>query len=769
MNRLFKLTRLFFMMLCFVLGCTQQTPRIDQPTAVPHTLTATNTAADPTLTITPSPVITKSPIPTAIPTATSTNNETQQLLPHFHQLNGLIYDNSRGSIDKQIFQNGTSKALTQYEAGLLTGSDGLTYATKQESVFIIKNDDIVKLTAAGEIEFPTRRKEQYIFGILGDWLIFSSFDPDTLYDQSLGSLTAMSLDGTYYQVISEQNLYYRPAISPDGSQLIYVVNDGTEDKVFAWQANGQTKQLPIPPFFSAAISPDGAYIALSQITQVDIYDLATYSLVVSDKFEVMGKDSVDLPVWSPNSQQLAINSAIPENDQPFAIRLISINSAVQDIPTAYNPVFSPDGQWMAVYNLIQNNQQQIEIIHLATNIRFSTEIEGEPFNWIEPNRLQATPVNLLVGEPTIFIYHNGVLGRTDVNGSGFERLTPFIDQVDEEIWRTFFVNPPQVSPNGRFLLQYIGVNVRLGSWQLFDLESNEVVASGHGQSRISATWAPDSQRFAYLEDGAVCIYNLEGKSDECTAVSNNLIGATWSPVGEHIAIAAGNFDAPGFTGQVWLLYPDSGVVESIGTYETSPHGTVEDLFEWTADGSQFLIKSSSENVTSLLYNVANSTIQPFSQPVKTISPDGRTIIYNSGMVENLDSGVTYALPTNEACPHVPFGLHNWDWSPDGTRLGFLLFCHNNEETSWLSIFGTSSGEVLWQRKITAIDSSFSLQTLYWSPADDYLFLEEPDSAFKGSLSPIWRIAVDGSGEIEPFFESGFLIGVVPQWAQEGGD
>ncbi|MBE2223876.1 MAG: PD40 domain-containing protein [Anaerolineae bacterium] len=381
-----------------------------------------------------------------------------------------------------------------------------------------------------------------------------------------------------------------------------------------------------------------------------------------------------------------------------------------------------------------------------------------------------TPSPLVVTKPddplVVLLYRDGVLARTDVAGSAVEPVAKPLGAVGDTVWLYFWTNSPQISLDGRYLITSTSVSSSRGKWQVTDLQTGEEVASGQGQSRLSPTWNPDSQQFAYLVEEQVCIFDLAEQTETCVTLAPDLIGASWSPAGDYIAVAQANFSEEGATGQVWLLQTTTKTAEKIGTFETPLEATVNDAFEWTDDGSGLLIKSTHEEVASLLYRVDEGTTLPFSQPVHSLSPNGQYILYRAGAVGPVAGGIAYTLPVNESCMQPKLGLHNWDWSPDGKNLAYLLSCAEVPLTSWLSVLNASTGELLWQQEIANLPgNTYPIEFVYWSPDGAYLLLDEPDELYEGQrqLSPVWRVLADGSGLSEVVTDAGFLLGAVSQW------
>jgi hypothetical protein len=96
---------------------------------------------------------------------------------------------------------------------------------------------------------------------------------------------------------------------------------------------------------------------------------------------------------------------------------------------------------------------------------------------------------------------------------------------------------------------------------------------------------------------------------------------------------------------------------------------------------------------------------------------------------------------------------------------------NSSDRRWVTVLSIITGAILWQEEVTDIESAFPLEFLYWSPDGAYLLLDEPDELYEGQrqLSPIWRIAADGSSPLEIILEHGFLLGTVQQWSRSGED
>ena len=330
------------------------------------------------------------------------------------------------------------------------------------------------------------------------------------------------------------------------------------------------------------------------------------------------------------------------------------------------------------------------------------------------------------GPPVVFLYNDGYLSRTDIEGSAIEQITTPLERIPEEVWLGLSAYPSQVSPDGRWLIVYSS----RGRWQLLDLYEGLIAKSGQGQPKLSPTWAPDSQRFAYLTNDQVCIYELSGQTISCSFTGEDLLGVSWSAAGSYIAVAGANLEAPCCTGQVWLIDALTGEAELVGAYDAPSEGTTENLFTWSASGSALMIKSTSENVPSILFSPEEQIAISFNKPVFAISPDGRYLLYRTAEVGRVDGAILYSLPQDNECEGRQLSIHNWAWSPDGERLAYVVLCDMGkqaQQVSRLYMIAADTGEILWEQ-----ETNISLQLVYWSPDGTYLLLDELEETY---LSP----------------------------------
>lgn len=379
--------------------------------------------------------------------------------------------------------------------------------------------------------------------------------------------------------------------------------------------------------------------------------------------------------------------------------------------------------------------------------------------------------NLFNSPVVFFLDRDGYLSRTDLAGKFVERLALVSDKISEDTWLTSLFHPSRVSPNGQWLV----LNDDQGRWSLFNLAQGQETAKGRG---VLPTWSPDNQHFAYLDrdgqlirDRQLCLYDLKDQTNECSfwEGEHKLITAVWSPDGRYIAVADTNPDAtntnsknPLFgTGQVWLVDTSNAQAELVGTYSATLEPAVEDILEWLPDSSGILIKTTGD-VPSTLYSLAESSLIQFSESVISISPKGQYILYGSAQVGRLDDTILYSLP-NMCANEQPMLLNQWKWSRNDDRLVYIGTCSNTPEPSYfISVVKVTTGDLLWHQSLPQ-----QFQVVDWSPDGTFIFLDNDDPY--PDFSPIWRLAADGSGQLETIVTQGLFLGIVPQWSNQANE
>lgn len=383
-------------MLCFI-GCARS-ETFSKPTAVstplatsqqtPVSIVATETA----VLSTPTAIATLRPTEMATALMETTISPTLEIQPtatvtpslEVGLLDGLILSSPRDFEVVSIIKDNASLQLSKYEAGLTTGGNWFGYATIDDKVYTVQNEQIIEFSASGQSQIPFERIPQYIYGIVNDWLILSSFPLDWTVRQEVGNLTAVSLSTFETLIISNDRPYGIPIVALDGSEVIYRENE----EVLSWRGEGQIEKRPFPQFRSGAVSSNGEFVALLMSGEIYFYNLQTNQLVYQEAFANCPGDGFCFPVWHPNNLQVAYGVYIAEQVPPFALRLISLDGTVQQFDGVGFPAFSPDGEWMAVYRNVRNNPETA-VINLETGEILNTPFSGIPIYWIDSQNLDS--------------------------------------------------------------------------------------------------------------------------------------------------------------------------------------------------------------------------------------------------------------------------------------------------------------------------------------------------------------------------------------------
>lgn len=374
------LANIFLVLVSFVFGCVQATDdhlteSSFQPTISPTRILVATSTLEPIHSATSQPTASPTQLPTVPPTSQPTSSPTATTIPTPSPLDGLIFAESFEA-PAYIVEYGLAQPLTKYELANAIGANGYEFATNDNRVYIAQGENLFIQTSTERTIIELERIVQNVYGIVGEWLMISSFPPDWTVRQEVGELTAVSLATFEIRVISEDRPYVLPIVAPDGSQLIYWANG----EAFSWMADGSVEKRPFPHFRSGAISADGQHITLLMIGEIRIYNLVTNELVAMSKESNCPGDGFCFPVWHPDNIHVAYNVYIPENTPPFALQLLSIDGTFQQFDEVGFPAFSPDGQLMAVYQN-DNNHPETAVIQLDSGEKTITSFHGIPLYW----------------------------------------------------------------------------------------------------------------------------------------------------------------------------------------------------------------------------------------------------------------------------------------------------------------------------------------------------------------------------------------------------
>ncbi len=336
------------------------------------------------------------------------------------------------------------------------------------------------------------------------------------------------------------------------------------------------------------------------------------------------------------------------------------------------------------------------------------------------------------------IVHGGELWRYDIAGRRLDRLTEddalnwaYLSEGDrrnELVWQS-----PSVSPDGAWLAYSPYPGMPPPAVQILQppyyydsrYEPPHLVLqpiTGGAATQViegarDAVWAPDSQRLAFvahlgsgsweMDDPPLWVYDLaEQAATPVLPGGAEITGVwevVWSPDSTSLAYIAHLGECRTTEEcrfEIQRLDVTSGVAETVTEVEVGIASRPSVC--WTEDGQVVVGEAPNARCSS------DSTYVPF--PYRSLSPDGARVA---------------RLEPSEA--------------EGATRL-------------WVEV-AYGDGAALWERELTGVAADH----IVWSGDTSVLLLNGT------SGGPIWRVAADGSGEVEVVVREGLLIRIVPQW------
>ncbi len=410
--------------------------------------------------------------------------------------------------------------------------------------------------------------------------------------------------------------------------------------------------------------------------------------------------------------------------------------------------WSPDGQFI----LLDDSGAATPIWRLAASGTGEVEV------LIDDGRLLPATIQPVPTDALLFYHSDGhlYLYTVALGGGQSRRLTtqplaganePFV--VDTAVG----LAPPVVSPDSRLL----ALRGHWGGAAVLDMVTGEVIGIGRGQAMQSPSWSPDSRQLAYVtQDDRLCIYNLNDEPDDCPfAPEGLLMEAAWSPTGSLIAAAVVTPPVEGSSdccdGRVWLVDAATGAATDVAGFITGLEYALGEAFQWLADSSGLAIKRTGDSGGSAIYRPGDGSVVAFDEWIVDIAPGGGTVLHPSGAMSAIDGTALAPLPGADGCAEFVNIAHAW--SPDG-RLAYTLRCGFDNPPAGanvLTVTDPATGVVEWQRELAA-----GVFPAGWSPDGQFILLDDAATA-----SPIWRLAADGSGDLEVVVDDGRLLELVP--------
>ncbi len=329
----------------------------------------TVTPGPPTATPLPGVVVTRGtrpPLPTNTPTLTNTPTVTPTATVTLPPIDGYTYlfvgnDNNLYRVDLLDGPRPVAQGVDDFDVrggtlAYIAGGSGSTITTDPEST--------------EEAQPASQGTSQIYFAPLDD--------PDS------------ALQVTRLETASAIN----PAVSPDGSQLVYASNeDGDYELYIVELATGITRQLTnndgndVEPHWS----PDGTQIAYSS----DVGSPENYALYIVNVENTQTTVLVDTanntrePRWSPDGSQIVF---IAESNRGRGLSIVEVGGiqAVRqltfDAALRYSPDWTPDGRY--IIHISNQNSEELSLVVLSAD---GQRQEVIPTGALEPQEVIAQP------------------------------------------------------------------------------------------------------------------------------------------------------------------------------------------------------------------------------------------------------------------------------------------------------------------------------------------------------------------------------------------
>ena len=469
--------------------------------------------------------------------------------------------------------------------------------------------------------------------------------------------------------------YQALAISPDGTQIVYVA-----DRQLYIRSMSDLRARPIPGMqqmtpASTVFSPDSRSIAF--------YDEADHTI---KKIAVSGGAAVticsaDIPFFDMDWD----TSGIVFGQGRKGIMRVSANGGqpeqvvgVKDGELAHGPQVLPGGEWMLLTIATTAasdgwDKAQIVAQSLKSGERRTLVSGGSHGRYVPSGHLVYALGGVLLAV-SLDLPHLAVKGEPVPIVEGVRRsVTKSTGAAHFSISNTgslAFIPGPVSTSSAQSDLALIDRN---GSLQPLKLPSGP-----YEYPRMS----PDGKRVAFSSDegkeASVWIYDLSGATSmrRLTLGSRNRF-PIWSPDGERVAFQS---DRGGGLALFWQRVDGTSAAERLTKPDHKDSAHVAE--SWSPDSKTLLFsiaKGSSYSVAALSLPDRNVTtfgdIHSPYPPAATFSPDGRWVAYSAGEPEAGSAGRLFVQPFPATGAMYPApkgaGIHPM-WSPDGKELIYSL-------------------------------------------------------------------------------------------------
>lgn len=484
-------------------------------------------------------------------------------------------------------------------------------------------------------------------------------------------------------LLAHPDLDYNASFSRDGNWVVFTSERNGSADIYRVHPDGSgLERLTDDPAFDdqGALSPDGKFLAFvsSRSGQADIWvlELATRKLR-----NITSHAAGDFrPSWSPDGQWIAFSS--DRDSQKPKQRFVTLHSTeiylvrpdgsglrrlTQAQSFAGSPSWSPDGKQLVFYEadisevgkiispLRQRGTTQIATIDIQTNERqVLTSGAGEKWSprWLAQNRIA-----YVSGGPTGGIEF--IAGPPGARGE---------------------VRSPSWSADGRRMVFHREVENSwppLRTWHSRD-QRFRLVRTG-----IFPSYSPSGGRLlcndqtAGILHNSIVVMNADGSQRSVLFhdAERSALGPVWSPQGDKIAFALGQF----FQAVQGPAVADIAIMGSDGTgLKILTNGSGNNGFpSWSPDGQRIVYRSSGGDKDGLfILNIETGEVKALStgsnhDNLPSWSPTGDRIAFTSNRDGDYEIYTIKPDGTDlRRLTHSPGNDAHPAWSPDGKWIAF---------------------------------------------------------------------------------------------------
>jgi dipeptidyl aminopeptidase/acylaminoacyl peptidase len=312
-------------------------------------------------------------------------------------------------------------------------------------------------------------------------------------------------------------------------------------------------------------------------------------------------------------------------------------------------------------------------------------------------------------------------------------------------------DPPaaSVAPDGN---RVIATSADQGTW-LFFLDGS--LPFQINKAPLTVTWAPDSERIAFVADGKLQTRELTRDAQpEVLIEPTGLLprAFAWSPIGEQIVYVTDiSIDrVPKL--EVWLIQSDGFNRRSLGRFNLNQDEVLARDLQWSPNGTALYVGIARPPLlispnAGLLVPLEDATI---SGTWTVWAGDSRTLLLRFGPPDQRRLVTLKFDGTDQATLSRQGDYASAAWSPDGQWVVFITFDPTNPDATQLWLAGRDGS----QRTRLAADSGFEpAGPVDWSKDGRYVV-----SSAQGETPAIWRIDTL-TGAVVRLVDEGNLVAV----------